>query len=87
MQVIETFGGSTSGISSPFTVAEATADQLTVANPRATERAPPAPFTVATFTDADSSSTATDFTATITWGDGSTHRRQRRLHAVPAASP
>jgi hypothetical protein len=51
-------------------VSDAPLGGLTITPPAATEGIGTGPFTVATFTDANLLATATDFTATVTWGDG-----------------
>jgi hypothetical protein len=55
----------------PFTVAEAPLLIRGVNDPRATEDAGIGPFTVAYFLDRNAAAPASDFTATISWGDGS----------------
>jgi hypothetical protein len=69
--VAVTEGNSTSA-ALPFTLTDAPLSGLTLNNPGATEGKTAGTFTVATFTDANAFATATDFTATITWGDGTT---------------
>src|SRR5581483_10628996 len=66
-------GGTATGQSSPFTIADAALTGLALNNPAATEGIGTGTFTVATFTDNYSSAPfgfTTDFTATVTWGDG-----------------
>jgi hypothetical protein len=63
-------GGFTTTVSSPVNVADAALTATNV-NVSATEGAS-TPMTVATFTDADPNAVASDFTATINWGDGHT---------------
>jgi hypothetical protein len=70
VQVTDVFGASVSGQSSSFTVADASLGALSINNPVATEGAGFSGFTVATFTDSYTASPVTDFTATVTWGDG-----------------
>ena len=53
-------------------MADAPLINLTITNPAATEGIGTGTFTVATFTDGRSASPLTDFTATVTWGDGGT---------------
>src|SRR5581483_3121840 len=50
-------------------VADAALSSLTIHNPNATEGISTGRITVASFTDANISAPATDFTATVTWGD------------------
>jgi hypothetical protein len=65
-------GGSTViGHSSTFTVADAPLSGLSLTAPSATEGVGLSGVTVATFHDAALGSDATDFTATVSWGDGS----------------
>ncbi len=61
----------TVGSSSTFTVADASLSNLTINNPGATEGVTFSGFTIATFTDSNTGAPASDFTATVTWGDGS----------------
>jgi hypothetical protein len=51
-------------------VADAPLNNLAVADPHATEGSGFSGFTVATFFDNNTTAPATDFTATISWGDG-----------------
>jgi ELWxxDGT repeat protein len=71
VQVRDAGGASASGSSSTFTVADAPVTLTAVNPPRATEGASTGTFTVATFTDGNPKAPLTDFTAIITWGDGS----------------
>src|SRR5262249_37458571 len=63
-------GGSTVGGSFTLTVSDAPLSGLSIANPPATEGSGFSGFTIATFHDAALGTDATDFTATISWGDG-----------------
>src|SRR5262249_48940448 len=69
VQVFDAGGSSVSG-SGALTVADAALSGLSITDPGATEAAGFSGFTVATFTDGNSGAPATDFTATVTWGDG-----------------
>jgi hypothetical protein len=64
-------GGKTATAGSTATVADA-ALTATGVNVGATEGAAASTVTVATFTDANPGATVADFTASITWGDGTT---------------
>jgi ELWxxDGT repeat protein len=64
-------GSSISGVSSTFTVADYPLTSLSIHNPAATEGKGTNLLTVATFVD-NTLALPTDFTATITWGDGTT---------------
>jgi hypothetical protein len=70
VRILDSSGPSASSVSSTFTVADGTLSNLTIHNPGATEGVTVSTFTVATFTDAHTTAHATDFTATVTWGDG-----------------
>jgi hypothetical protein len=74
VQILDSSGNSTSSVSSAFTVADAPLAVTAVHAPRSglTESQGTGTFTVATFSDQDTAAPRTDFTATITWGDGST---------------
>jgi PKD repeat protein len=65
-------GGSTTAAGRGITVADAALSHLSVKNPSAKAGHDTGTFTVATFSDANLSAPVTDFTATVTWGDGST---------------
>jgi hypothetical protein len=56
----------------PFTITDATLSSLTINTPGATQGIGFSSFTVATFTDANTAAPASDFTATVSWGDGTT---------------
>jgi hypothetical protein len=64
-------GSEVSGVINTGGVADASLSHLVVSNPGATENVGFTGFTVATFRDANATAPASDFTATITWGDGS----------------
>ena len=66
-----------SGNSIHIAVADAPLGGLSVHGPHATEGIGVSGFTVATFTDANVGAPATDFTATVTWGDGTSTVGQR----------
>jgi hypothetical protein len=72
VQILDVDGASTSSVSSSFTVADDALSGLKVNNPGATVGTNTGTFTVATFNDANTNAPASDFTATIGWGDGST---------------
>ncbi len=69
VQVLDKGGASTSG-NATIPVADAALGNLGVYKPTAVEGVAFSNVTVATFTDANHSAPATDFTATVTWGDG-----------------
>jgi hypothetical protein len=64
-------GGSSVSGSTKIAVADAALGSLSIHNPSATEGIGFSGFTITTFTDANKAALATDFTATVTWGDGS----------------
>jgi hypothetical protein len=55
----------------PFRITDAGLGGLSIHTPGATEGASTSGIVVATFSDADAAAPTTDFTATVTWGDGS----------------
>src|SRR5262249_20545503 len=57
--------------SSGVVVADAPLGALSIHNPHATEGVGFSGFAVTTFRDGNAAAPATDFTATVTWGDGS----------------
>jgi hypothetical protein len=71
VQVRDDGGARVSG-SAKVSVADAPLSQLSISNPGATEDQGTGTFTVATFSDANTGAPASDFTATVFWGDGST---------------
>jgi hypothetical protein len=72
-KVLDVGGSSISGTSSTFTVAPSPVEVTSVAAPPSpTEGANTGTFTVATFTDSNTTETASNFTAVIGWGDGTT---------------
>jgi hypothetical protein len=71
VQVLDT-GSSTISNALTISVADATLSNLTIHNPSATEGITISSFTVASFTDANTGAPVTDFTATVSWGDGTT---------------
>jgi hypothetical protein len=71
VQVLDA-GGSRTGASATVAVADAALTRLGVAQPLPTEGTGMAPYTVATFHDNNLGAPASDFTATILWGDGGT---------------
>jgi ELWxxDGT repeat protein len=54
----------------PFAITDARLRGLSFRNPHATEGIGFSGFTIATFADANTAAPATDFRATVTWGDG-----------------
>ncbi len=64
-------GGANASASSRIAVKDAPLVNLTLQNPGATEGTNTGAVTVATFHDTNTAAPATDFTATVTWGDGS----------------
>jgi ELWxxDGT repeat protein len=64
-------GGANLAASRTLTVADAGLSNLGVFKPSATEGIGTGTFTVATFADKNAAAPATDFTATVSWGDGS----------------
>jgi hypothetical protein len=73
VQVLDDGGASISG-TGKVAVADAPLASLKINDPKATEGTgfPYQYFTLATFIDPNTSAPATDFTATVSWGDGST---------------
>jgi hypothetical protein len=71
VKILDAGGSSISG-SSTISVADAPVGNLIVHSPKATEGASTGTVTVASFRDANAAAIAADFTATVTWGDGST---------------
>ncbi len=69
---IQDTGGSNAQASSTATVADAPLTNASGVNLNAIEGTSTGLVQVATFTDANTSAPASDFTATITWGDGNT---------------
>jgi PKD repeat protein len=65
-------GGASASAARGLTVADAGLTSLGISNLHATEAQGTGTFTVATFVDRNAGAPATDFTATIGWGDGST---------------
>ncbi len=82
VQVLDMGGSSVSG-SRTITVADAALTGLALQNPHATEGLATGTLTVATFTDQNAAAPATDFTATVLWGDGSSSAAS----VVAAGSP
>jgi hypothetical protein len=72
VQVLDAGGSSVVGSSSLFTVADAPLTVTSVNAPNATEGQNTGIFTVATFSDANSTAPVSDFTAIVHWGDGTT---------------
>jgi hypothetical protein len=70
VQVRDDGGASISG-TGKVAVADAPLGSLKINDPKATEGSGPGTFTVATFHDNNLSAPASDFTATVSWGDGS----------------
>ncbi len=70
VQIFDDGGASLSAKSSPFTVADAPLGNLSISLTSLTEGAGTGVITVATFHDTALGSDATDFTTTISWGDG-----------------
>ena len=68
---IKDVGGQALANALGITVADATLSALQLTDPHTTEALGTGTFTVATFHDAALGTDATDFTATITWGDSS----------------
>jgi ELWxxDGT repeat protein len=64
-------GGSSTSATRGLSVADAGLSSLGLLNPHATEGKGTGTFTVATFADRNSAAAATDFTAVVQWGDGS----------------
>jgi PKD repeat protein len=64
-------GGASLSVSRAIAVADAALTGLGLQNPHAIEGLSTGTVTVATFTDTNAAALATDFTAAISWGDGS----------------
>jgi PKD repeat protein len=65
-------GGASASATRGLSVADAGLASLGISNLHATEGKGTGTFTVATFADRNAAALASDFTATITWGDGTT---------------
>jgi hypothetical protein len=65
-------GGSSASAARGLRVADTALASLALVNPHATEGKGTGTFTVATFVDKNAAAPATDFTAVVHWGDGTT---------------
>jgi hypothetical protein len=65
-------GGASASAARRLSVADAALASLGLVNPHATEGKGTGTFTVATFIDHNAAAAATDFTAVVRWGDGTT---------------
>jgi hypothetical protein len=64
-------GGASTNLATAVTITDAPLTNLAVVPPKATAGSPLGSVTVATFTDTNPAGVASDFTAVVSWGDGS----------------